>query len=388
MGDRLQQTVNGNTTTYALDINTSLPEVLSDGQFTYLYGLDNIAQVNAGGTQYFLGDALNSTRQLTDASAQITLAQSYDPFGSVTLSAGNGQSVYGYTSEQADASGLMYLRARYYSPNAGRFTSKDTWAGNTSQPLSLNQWNYVNGNPINYTDPTGQFRWSCNTDAKRIATAKNAVPISNIDPLNTYTATGIAVQCLGGDITWPWNDINYSGLGIAQITQKEAETAYGEPIYEYDSNGNKKYVRENGAIKLDANGNPIPIIRGYGLCDGNYTYKPEDKDWSAEFMRRRIQMVVDKCKFCTARDTFLVAALAQNGPGFTIANIEAIKHNYLFNNQIQWKIWYADRSRESKNEYRTQWRLFYKFAKKLNDDGYYLPPNILNDEIIIWLKSQ
>jgi RHS repeat-associated protein len=155
MGDRLQQTVNGNTTTYTLDINTSLPEVLNDGQYTYLYGMDNIAQVNAGGTQYFLGDALNSTRQLTDANAQITLAQSYDPFGSVSFSAGNGQSVYGYTSEQSDPSGLVYLRARYYSPNAGRFTSRDTWAGNINQPMSLNQWNYVNSNSINYTDPSG-----------------------------------------------------------------------------------------------------------------------------------------------------------------------------------------------------------------------------------------
>jgi RHS repeat-associated protein len=155
MGDRLQQTVNGNTTTYVLDINSSLPEVLNDGQSTYIYGLDNIAQVNAGGTQYFLGDGLNSTRQLTDTDRQITLAQSYDPFGNVIYSAGNGQSAYGYTSEQTDPSGLVYLRARYYDPNAGRFTSRDTWAGNINQPLSLNQWNYVNGNPINYTDPSG-----------------------------------------------------------------------------------------------------------------------------------------------------------------------------------------------------------------------------------------
>jgi hypothetical protein len=105
-------------------------------------------------------------------------------------------------------------------------------------------------------------------------------------------------------------------------------------------------------------------------------------------MRRRIQMVVDKCNFCTERDIFIVASLAQNGPGFTIANIDAIKNNYLSNSQIQWKIWYSDRSRDSRNEYRIQWRLFYQFAKKLNEDGYYLPPNILNDEMIIWLKNQ
>ena len=37
--------------------------------------------------------------------------------------------------------------------------SKDTWSGNYSQPLSLNGWNYVEGNPINYTDFSGN--WPC-----------------------------------------------------------------------------------------------------------------------------------------------------------------------------------------------------------------------------------
>lgn len=238
--------------------------------------------------------------------------------------------------------------------------------------MSFNRWLYVKGNPINYVDPTGHYRWSCNTDAKRIATAESAVPISYIDPLNTYTAAGIAVQCFGGDVTWPWRDINYSGLGIAQITQKEAETAYGEPIKD--------------PVQKDENGRPI--IRGYGLCTGIYDYRPQDKDWSAEFMRRRIQMVVDKCKFCEERDKFIVAALAQNGPGFTIANIDQLKSDHLVNNKIDWKGWYEILSGNSINEYRKQWRLFYKYAKMLKDDNYYLPENILNDEMILWLKNQ
>jgi hypothetical protein len=99
-------------------------------------------------------------------------------------------------------------------------------------------------------------------------------------------------------------------------------------------------------------------------------------------------MVADRCKFCSERDIFIVSALAQNGPGFTIANIDEIKNRYLLENQIQWSVWYADRSNKSKAEYRSQWRLFYKFAGMLNNDGYYLPPNILNDEIILWLKNQ
>jgi RHS repeat-associated protein len=154
MGDRLQQTVNGNTTTYALDLNTGLTQVLNDGTNTYLYGVGRIAQTNTT-TEYFLGDALGSVRQMTDATGEITLAKSYQPYGETLSSVGNGSSPFAFTGEQQDVSGLTYLRARYYSSDAGRFLTRDTWAGNINQPLSLNQWNYTNGNPINYTDPSG-----------------------------------------------------------------------------------------------------------------------------------------------------------------------------------------------------------------------------------------
>ena len=37
----------------------------------------------------------------------------------------------------------------------GRFLTKDTWDGDFNRPSSLNKWSYVEGNPINYTDPSG-----------------------------------------------------------------------------------------------------------------------------------------------------------------------------------------------------------------------------------------
>ncbi len=43
LGDRLQQTVNGETTNYTLDLNAGLTQVLDDGTDTYLYGVDRIA---------------------------------------------------------------------------------------------------------------------------------------------------------------------------------------------------------------------------------------------------------------------------------------------------------------------------------------------------------
>ncbi|MCI0528683.1 MAG: RHS repeat-associated core domain-containing protein, partial [Nitrospira sp.] len=100
-------------------------------------------------------DALGSVRQLTDAQGEITLANAYEPYGDLAQANGTAQTSYGFTSEFTDPSGMVYLRARYYMPSDGRFLTRDTWMGDYNSPLSLNRWMYVEGNPINYTDPSG-----------------------------------------------------------------------------------------------------------------------------------------------------------------------------------------------------------------------------------------
>ena len=102
-----------------------------------------------------MGDAHGSVRQLTDASGEVTLANAYEPYGVLAQTAGSAQTSYGFTGEFTDPSGMVYLRARMYSPNDGRFLTRDTWMGEYNRPLSLNRWGYVQGNPINYADPSG-----------------------------------------------------------------------------------------------------------------------------------------------------------------------------------------------------------------------------------------
>jgi len=136
----LRQTVNGNQTNYALDLNNDLAQVLSDGGNTYLYGLDRIAQQNIVGRQYYLGDALGSVRQLTNAVGSVTLARSYEPFGKLLSTAGNPLTRYGYTGEWTDPTSLVYLRARYYDPATGRFLSKDPYIGMITLPITLDPY--------------------------------------------------------------------------------------------------------------------------------------------------------------------------------------------------------------------------------------------------------
>ena len=402
LGDRLQETMNGQTTVVTMDYNMGLTQALSDGTNTYIYGNGRIAQMNGTATDYFLPDALGSVRQLTDTSGAITYASAYDPYGVVAATSGASGTPYGYTGEYT-SNDLVYLRARHYAPAMGRFLTRDTWGGDANIPMSFNRWNYGYGNPVQYTDPTGNCSW---TENNRINTAKKSISPQPNDWMTTYIAAGIAIQCWGTAADKLKDPGYYNGAGIAQISQAQTEIAYGMPV---DDPGQQTIF----GIWLRK-----PSRRGYGLrcyipllsndpcvCktpieiestpDFYRNYQLEepheltDSSWSVEYMRRRIQMVVNECKdrFCQDRDKFIVAALAQNGSGFTVGNIGDLKA-HLTNNQIQWKEWYSGLSARSKSEYRDQWRLFYKFTRRLNNDGYYLPPNILNDDMILWLKDQ
>ena len=88
---------------------------------------------------------------------------SEDEFGSQIFNQGTTQNVYRYTGQQSDAdSGLQYLRARYYEPSTGRFITKDPKNGDPKDPASLNLYVYCQNNPINYSDPSGYFKWKYN----------------------------------------------------------------------------------------------------------------------------------------------------------------------------------------------------------------------------------
>ncbi len=67
----------------------------------------------------------------TSTTGNVVLARSYDPYGNLAENnAYDGvTTAYGYTGEFTDASGMVYLRARYYSPAQGRFVSRDVWEG-------------------------------------------------------------------------------------------------------------------------------------------------------------------------------------------------------------------------------------------------------------------
>lgn len=156
-GKRTSQTAGANpATSYVYDIAGSLPVLLSDGGRKYVYGLGLAYAVDGGGNlQVYHADGLGSVRAITDASGAVLQTLQTDAFGVPAQSQGSVVQPFGFTGQQADTSGLQYLRARFYDPASGRFMSRDPLAGSADAPLSLHRYTYVPNSPLGRYDPSG-----------------------------------------------------------------------------------------------------------------------------------------------------------------------------------------------------------------------------------------
>jgi RHS repeat-associated protein len=69
-----------------------------------------------------------------------------------------GENVSQYATHQKDATGLHYADQRYYQASWGRFTTPDPYVPSAlpGDPGSWNRYAYVQGDPVNYLDPSGE----------------------------------------------------------------------------------------------------------------------------------------------------------------------------------------------------------------------------------------
>ena len=149
-------------TTYTYNTNCELSQLLqktTDGVVTkYVYGRDLIGEEanNAFKTYHF--DCRGSTIAITDAAGNITDTFAYDTYGKLLSRTGTSNVIFGYNGRDGvvtDDNGLIYMRARYYSPEMKRFINADIIAGEISNAITLNRFAYANGNPVSFVDPFG-----------------------------------------------------------------------------------------------------------------------------------------------------------------------------------------------------------------------------------------
>gem|GEM_PF-5880219 len=111
---------------------------------------------------YYHSDLRGDVLGLSDDLGSLVGKWSIDPFGNPlhrpdAAATGLAAQRHGFTGHLHDrASELVYMRARYYSPELGVFLTQDPAAGNTSDPRSRRKHQYAHSDPINAIDPTGR----------------------------------------------------------------------------------------------------------------------------------------------------------------------------------------------------------------------------------------
>ena len=149
-------------TTYAYNTNGKLSQLLvktTDSVVTkYVYGLGLIGEETSGSFKTYHFDYRGSTTAITDINGNVTDTFTYDTYGNLISRTGTSVVIFLYNGRDGvvtDNNGLIYMRARYYSPELRRFINADIIAGEISNAITLNRYAYANGNPVSNIDPFG-----------------------------------------------------------------------------------------------------------------------------------------------------------------------------------------------------------------------------------------
>jgi hypothetical protein len=180
------------------------------------------------------------------------------------------------------------------------------------------------------------------------------------------------VQCWRLNGLWPYSKFgDYAARGPAQITNKWTSTPYGErienPKYPGDETQNRgyglrcyvpiSYLRLPKEVQIELakscafcfkKDQIAGMTNFYQYFTEEPIYGQNDIDGATVYMKRMIQLIVNACKDrgCGDTDVYIAAALAQNGPGFTIYSMGKKELQELPVNQqnqhvkMNWVAWF------------------------------------------------
>jgi RHS repeat-associated protein len=119
-----------------------------------------VAKQTGSDTDYYIKDALGSTRLVYRGTSQVFSVATYAPFG--TPVSASGTEKFRYAGEMlagaaGSSPGIYYIGARWMDPELGRWLSLDSELGRLSAPQTMNRYVYCVNNPLKFTDPTGEW---------------------------------------------------------------------------------------------------------------------------------------------------------------------------------------------------------------------------------------
>ncbi len=263
----------------------------------------------------------------------------------------------GIESYDCPITGPLYLRARHYAPHLGRFLSRDVWDGDYRNPLTLNRWNYVEANPVNYVDPSGKL------------------PCFSTNVFECLSLFGLVPDYYGIFIVETFrnefeNQASYiTSAGLHPTTIAAAIAVQSQWI---NSPGNQlqrlyDWLKKHECMPY------IPFLEdalgssglGYAQTSDEFG-DPYIMANSIKAMTERIKPVDAMCIKCNAKDRLIAAAMAQNG-GFSTNDMRNARNNYLkkdvdFGIEIDWVRYFSelspldDDSLDIYNNSRALWR--------------------------------
>nr|WP_254865716.1 RHS repeat-associated core domain-containing protein [Leptospira santarosai] len=144
------------------NVTPGVPSIQNPG--VGMTGGGSVGGVPVTGMFFFHPDHLGSITMITDGAGNPasgpepgTSFVSYEPYGSIIRNDSYGPDIFRYkfTGQIEDKeTGLYYYKARYYEPTLGRFLQADSQVMPTNVN-GMNRYMYVDGNPVNYRDPSG-----------------------------------------------------------------------------------------------------------------------------------------------------------------------------------------------------------------------------------------
>lgn len=165
-GDGLlyEKEIDNQITRYYYDGDVLLAEAeVENGQSNlrnhYVTGNDKELLINESQQlYYFVTDGLENVIELRDTDGNTVNKYRYDMWGNPVETDENVENPLHYSGELwEETTGLQYLRSRWYDPSLGRFLNEDSFEGELKNPLSLNQYTYVENNSLINYDPNGTF---------------------------------------------------------------------------------------------------------------------------------------------------------------------------------------------------------------------------------------
>ena len=180
---------------------------------------DSTKTETAGTLTVYHCDLRGSVRTVTDQTGTVTDRYSYSLYGERTHDTGDGDHIFGYCGRDGvitERDGLLYMRARYYSPELKRFISADSVIGNLSSTPSLNRYAYANGNPVTQIDPFGLSAEPGTKKAKKNINWREAVHDA-LDIAGSITGYGDICDAVNAVLYLTEGDYINAGLSALSI---------------------------------------------------------------------------------------------------------------------------------------------------------------------------